>query len=187
MPELVHLNIRPHLVSFLFNELEGETQATYENKKVKLARISRSSILGKMLETFKSFSQEKPKARIGSYSVFLTITECGEKKGLMHEKQNNNHKILELRQDHVFLFNEFLENIFRISIVEFIKGYAKNSTSKKFIDEAIDLYMQDHNLYLTEIDPVSIKRFYYNTLKKKHSLTRLQNQIGNRSIHYYSA
>lgn len=186
MAELISVSIRPHLVSFLFQELEGETQAVYGDKKVKLSKISRSSLLGQMIDEFKAFSNQKKLSTSRSFSIFLKITESGEKSGLVHEKHDTNYNVLELSAVHVKMINDFFENIFRISLVEFIKGYAQGTASKKFINEAIDQFMINHNLYTTEIDPESLRRSYYNAIKKKHSLSRLQNQIGNRSLYYTS-
>jgi hypothetical protein len=187
MQDIVHVKIRPHLVSFLYQELEGETQAVYGEKKVKLAKVSRSSLLGQMIDAFKTMANQTSVGRLRSFSVFLTINENGVNTGLFHEKHDRDHKILELKKEHVILVNELLESMFRISAVEFIKGYANNSTSHKFVDEAIEQFMIMHNLYDTTLDPETIRRFYYNSLKKNCSLSRLQNQIGNRSQFYYSA
>jgi hypothetical protein len=184
MSDLINVNIRPHLVSFLFQELEGETQATYGDKKVKLARISRSSLLGQMIEEFKSFSGQKKTAASRSFSIFLKITDSGERTGLLHEKHNSNHSVLELHPSHVKIINDFFETIFRASIVEFVRGYAVNSNSKKFINEAVNQFMINHDLYLTEIDPETLRRYYYRAINRKHNLSGLQNQIGNRSFNY---
>lgn len=187
MAELVKLKVRTHLVSFLFQELEGETRAVYKETKVKLADISRSSLLGKMIETFKELAGKPCHSDLVSFSVFLRISEDGDNTGQFFERHNKEHELLELSPEHNFIINETLESMFRVSAVEFIKGYSKGSTSQKFVNEAIHEFMKDHNLYETEIDPESIRRFYYNALKKNHSLSRLQNQIGNRSLYYYSA
>ena len=185
MSKPVCVKIRPHLVSFLFEELQGETQAVYGEKKVKLACISRSSYIGQMIETFTKIAPETNKSpRISSYSVFLTITDNKENVGLFHTKHNKTHKALELPEHYVFLINEFLENIFRISLVEFVKGYADGSKLHRAVEAAVNKFMLDHDLYATELDPASLKALYYKTIKKKHSLVRLQNQIGNRSYYF---
>ena len=181
----VNVTIRPHLVSFLFEELQGDTQAVYGEKKVKLACISRSSYIGQMLETFTSISPEAiTTPRVSSYSVFLTLTDNGEKTGLFHTKHNKTHKVLMLPKNYVFLINEFLENIFRISLVEFVRGYTSGSKIHRAVEAAVNKFMLDHDLYATELDPASLKAMYYKTKKKKHSLVRLQNQIGNRSYYF---
>ena len=184
---LINVNIRPHLISFLFQEFEGETTAFYDGKKAKLAKISKSSLIGKMITAFKELEGEPITSRLHSFSIYLTIKKNGEVKGLFHEKYDNNHTVLQLLPSHSLILNELLESMFRVSAVEFIKGYAQNSSSYKFVNEAIHEFMILHNLYDTEVDPISIRAFYYNSIKKKHSLTRLQNQIGNRSLYYYSA
>lgn len=186
MSNLVVVNIRPHLVSFLYQELHGQIQADVEGKKVKLAKVSRSSLLGQMIETFETTAVESKK-RANQYSIFLRITEDGIKEGTFHSKTAGSYKVLELQPEHVTIVNDLLENMFRLSAVEFIKGYAKGSNSLNAINSAINEFMVTHQLYDTDIDPESIRRMYYNALKKNHSLSRLQNQTSNRSIYYYSA
>lgn len=187
MQELINVNIRPHLISFLFQELQGETQAVYGGKKVKLAKFSRSSILGNMIEDYKASAGQVSNSRLNSFSIFLTIAKSGEKQGLFHEKHDSTHKVLQLLPKHVLIINEFFENIFRISAVEFIKGYTKGSDKHRAVEAAVHQFMLDHDLYATEIDPASLKAHYYKSLKKKHSLSRIQNQIGNRSLYFHSA
>lgn len=186
MPQLIVVNIRPHLISFLFQELHGQIQADVEGKKVKLAKVSRSSLLGQMIETFEA-SAVPHKKRTNSYSIFLRITEDGIKEGAFHAKTDQSYKVLELLPEHVTIINDLLESMFRLSAVEYIKGYVKGSTSLNAVNTAINEFMKLHKLYDTELDPESLRRMYYNALKKKHSLTRLQNQTSNRSIYYHSA
>lgn len=187
MPQnLISIKIRPHLVSFLFQELEGETKAIYGGNKAKLADISRSSLLGKMIESFKMMCGQDCPSKLVSFSVYLRVSDTGENSGDFYESRNKNHEPLYLHPEHNLIINEFLEAMFRISAVEYIKGYSKGSSSSKFVNEAVHNFMIEHDLYDTEIDPESIRGFYYKALKKNHSLSRLQKQIGNRSL-YFSA
>lgn len=186
MADLFQVNIRPHLISFLFQELEGETQANYEGKQVKLAKISRASLLGSLISVCKNQAKTIKKGRPGSYSVFLTITDNTVVSGIFHEKKADIHSVLELLPEHVILVNDFLENVFRLSLVQFIKGYAINSTRSDFVNRAIEQFMINHNLYDTNVDPETLRRHYYNSLKKKHTLTRIQNQISNKSYNYHA-
>ena len=77
--------------------------------------------------------------------------------------------------------------MFRLSAVEYIKGYVRGSSSLNAVNTAINEFMKLHNLYDTELDPESLRRMYYNALKKNHSLSRLQNQTSTRSLYYHSA
>ena len=183
---LIAVNIRPHLVSFLYKELNGQIQADVEGKKVKLANVSRSSLLGQMVQTFEALASETTK-KSSSYSIFLRITNDGVKEGAFHSKSDRKYKVLELLPGHVVMINNLLESMFRLSAVEFIKGYAKGSESLNAINKAIHIFMLDHDLYETELDPESLRRMYYNAIKKKHSLARFQNQTSTRSLYYHSA
>lgn len=187
MSKIINVTVRPHLVSFLFQELEGETQAVYGNKKVKLAKISKASLLGQMIMIFKTRATPIEKKTLKSFGVFLTLENGTERKGLFHEKSYKDYNVLELRSEDVLFINNFLESIFRISLVEFIKGYVKKNNERAYVNRAIEQFMIDHFLYDTEIDPESLKRMYYRSLKKKHSLSRIQNQTSTQSFHYHSA
>ncbi len=190
MNNLLAVNIRPHLISFLFQELAGEIKADVEGTKAKLAKVSRSSLLGSMIKVFEAQAIPSCKAT-NSYTIFLRIDSDGEREAAFHKKTKDTHKntytILELLPEHVRIVNDLLENQFRLSAVEFIKGYANSDSSVNKINKAINQFMIHHNLYDTEIDPESLRRMYYNSLKKKHSLARLQNQTSTRSMYYYSA
>jgi len=179
----VSLTIRPHLVSFLYEELEGETQAVYGGKKVKLAKISCTSLIGQLIEAFKVSGQITTKSKVKSYSVFLTIQENGDQKGMFHEKTLEIHRALELLPEHVTIINNLLESIFRLSLVQFIKGYTTNNKDYNRVNQAVEQFMIKHNLWDFEIDPVSLTRLYYRSLKKK-SLTRLQNQVSEHSYNF---
>ena len=180
--ELIQVNIRPHLVSFLYQELKGESEANYENKKVKLCRICKSSLLGQMLLDFKKEIPQQKIKKISNFSIFLLI-EPTEKKGVFHEKVGSNYKILELTPIQSTLINNTLDSIFRISLLEFIKGFSYNNKSRSFVNDAIHQFMVMHNLYDTEIDPETLRSYYYDN-KSRGLLYRFQNQVSEKT--YYS-
>lgn len=184
MSNLINVNIRPHLISFLFQEFEGEIKAVYENKKVKLAKISKSSVLGQMIMVFKTRAKKGSIKKANSFSVFLTLTDNTVATGLFHEKISDSHFLLELLPEDALLLNDFLESIFRISLVQFVKGYVKSSTDLDFVNQAVHAFMIQHDLYNTELDPESLRGYYYKSVKKKHSLTKIQNQVSSQSKYY---
>ena len=183
--ELITVNVRPHLVSFLYQELIGEVEAVYDNKKVKLAKISKSSILGQLITVFKQKAKATNTDKITGYSVFLKLIDKEEPSGVFHEKKQTSNSILQLMEEDVILINNYLESIYDTSLVEFVKGYSKSSTAyHKGVVKAVEEFMIVHNLFDTETDPMALVRRYYTAIKKKHSLSKLQNQIGNRSKYY---
>lgn len=180
--ELVHVKIRPHLISFLYQELKGDNEAIYNNKKVKLCRICKSSLIGQMIINFKKEVSDINTEKINSFSLFLSI-ETSENKGVFHEKAGSKHKVLVLPKIHNDFINHTLESIFRISLIAFVNGYTSNSEAYDLVKSAIHQFMLIHNLYDTELDPETLRSYYYDS-KKKGLLNRLQNQLSNKSYYY---
>lgn len=187
MPNLVSVYIRPHLISFLFNELEGEKEGFYEFKKSKLIRVTKMSVLGQFIHLFKTRATDKVSSKISGYHIFLSIdlNDHNKSEGTVYEKINQNNIHLELLPGDVKLLNDHLESLFRISLVEYIEGYIKHRSGQKFVNDGIHEFMLLHNLYDTEIDPESLRRFYYNSKKKDSSLQRIQVPTSNQ-IKYFA-
>ena len=187
MTDLVSVYIRPHLISFLFNELEGEKEGFYEFKKSKLIRVTKMSVLGQFIHLFKTRATDKVSSKISGYHIFLSIDKNDSKnnEGTVYEKINQNNIHLELLPGDVKLLNDHLESLFRISLAKFIEGYIKNRSGTKFVNDAIHEFMLEHNLYDTEIDPESLRGFYYRSKKKDNSLQRIQVPTSNQ-IKYFA-
>ena len=81
MAELIPVNIRPHLVSFLFKELEGK-EASYMSVKSKSIKIYPFSSLGKIL-----YSQLVNHVKIGRNDQFLTFLSIEKKRNLEFQGQ----------------------------------------------------------------------------------------------------
>lgn len=187
MSKLVSVYIRPHLISFLFNELEGVKEGFYEFKKSKLIRVTKMSVLGQFIHLFKTRATEKVSSKISGYHIFLSIdiNDPKNNEGTVYEKINQNNIHLELLPGDVKLLNDHLESLFRISFVEFVKGYVKHRESTKYVNDAVHEYMLLHGLYDTEIDPESLRRVYYNSKKKTKTLQRIQVPTSNQ-IKYFA-
>lgn len=187
MSKLVSVYIRPHLISFLFNELEGEKEGFYEFKKSKLIRVTKMSVLGQFIHLFKTRATKKVSSKISGYHIFLSIdiNDSENNEGTVHEKVNQSTIQLELLPGDVKLLNDHLESLFRISFVEFVKGYVKHRNSTKYVNDAVHEYMLLHNLYDTEIDPESLRKVYYNSKKKRRTLQRIQVPTSNQ-IKYFA-
>lgn len=187
MSSLVSVYIRPHLISFLFNELEGEKEGFYEFKKSKLIRVTKMSVLGQFIHLFKTRATERVSSKISGYHIFLSIdiNDSKNNEGTVYEKINQNNIHLELLATDVKLLNDHLESLFRISLVEFVHGYIKHRSGTKFVNDAIHEFMLLHCLYDTEIDPESLRRAYYNSKKKSKCLQRIQVPTSNQ-IKYFA-
>lgn len=188
--ELINVCIRPHLIPFLFQELEGDIKAVYKNKTIKLAHVTNASILGRLIHVFRDRAKVvKNKNKINGFSVFLSINTGNpeETKASINSRTWLEHSQIQFLPEDVKLLNDHLDFVFRVSLVQFIKGYDKGSPSDEKISKAIHEFMLLHNLYDTELDPESLRRHYYNSLKKKHLLRRLQVPISNKTLNFYSA
>jgi len=182
---LITCSIRPHLVSFLYKELSGEDQAIYEDKKVKLAKVCKSSFLGQLIDLFKINIDVSKTNTITGYSIFFRMVDNELPTGVFHEKRQKSTAILQLQKKDVVTLNNYLDSLYDTSLVEFVKGYTRQKTTKKsFVFEAVDLFMQDHDLYATETDPSALVQRYYRAIKTDHALKKIQNQTGNRSKYY---
>lgn len=186
----VSLYIRPHLIPFLYEELQGDTKAVYENKKVKLVRVTKKSPLGQMLRIFKSRANSIDYAnKIENYNVFIALDENSiessrvrvtEGHHVKREKQQN--KDLTLLREDIKCINDVLESMFRISLVQFLKGYIKDNTDYNKVKHGIHLFMLEYQLYDTPIDPDNLRDFWYNTTQpdKDYLLNRIKNSVSHK-------
>ena len=186
MSNLISVYIRPHLVPFLYKELEAEKEARYEYRKSKLVRVTKMSVLGQFIYLFKTRAKEKVPSKISGYHIFLSFdaNDIANSNAMVCERSNRDNIHIELLPSDVKLLNDLLESIFRISFEQFINGYVKNRTGNKVVNDGVHQFMLMHDLYNTDLDPERLRRLYYNS-KKKPLMYRMQ--VPTRSqIKYYA-
>jgi len=179
----IPVKIKPHLIPFLFNEMEGDSTATTEDKKVKLVRITKRSTMGFILMILQErITPDYDLEKITGHTLFLSVEKNvhGNKATLFRKVNNTNFELM-LHPDDVDFFNEFLEDLFRITLVSYIQGYAAKPNDNQ-VRFAIFKYMELHELFQYEVDPESLRRMYYTSLKKKHILQRIQRPVNNYNI-----
>ena len=127
--------------------------------------------------------------KVLGFSVFLSIDseDVDETQALVNERNYQAHTELKLLPEDVTLLNNHLESIFRISLVEFVKGYTKGSSASDFVNKGIHEFMLAHELYDTDVDPESLRRMYYNSVKKNKILHRIQIPTSNQIKNYQLA
>lgn len=155
--------------------MEGEHSATTENRKVKLIKITKNSNIGLLLIILQErITPDYNLEKITGHTLFLTVEKniSGNKATLFRRVNSTNYE-LELIEEDVYFFNEFLENIFRTSLVSFINGFARSQGEKK-VREAIHQFMVKHDLYEYSIDPETLRQEYYRSQKKNMTLHRFQ-------------
>lgn len=180
--KLVPVEIRPHLVSFLFKELEGK-EASYMGTKSKSVKIYPFSSLGKVL-----YGQLVNHVKIGKkdqYILFLTIEKkkSFEYSGQLHIEVNKLYERLQLPEENVKNINNLLEDIFRISFIYYIEGCLEHDKSALIIN-VIDRFIDKYNLLECGFSTHTLRRLYYREKEKDSKLSRLQNQPSTRVMNF---
>lgn len=190
--ETIDVYIRPHLISFLYQELAGSNEAAYEHRKIKLIRVTKESVLGRMIYVYAKLSGNTNLEAVSNYrgyhlfiSVDVKNPENSSASLLQHFNRRTNES-LKLLPEYVKIINDYLESLFRICLIEYVKGYCKKNSiqDESFVSEAIHQFMLSHRLYDTETDPEALRRLYYRSVKKNHCLERIQFPISNQIKSY---
>lgn len=177
------VKIRPHLIPFLFKELEGK-DSEYMGKKNKAIVIYPFSIIGKFLNyQLESGNKEGKK---NPYTIYLSI----EKKtittydGTIYISENGTYFQLFLTEDQIQELNNLLEDIFRISFIYYMDGFLKYNKNINPISAAINDFIEEYNLLEVGFSYDTLRKLYYREKKKDKKLTRLQHHSGNRVLNY---
>lgn len=186
--KLVPVEIRPHLVSFLFKELDGK-EASYMDTKSKSIKIYPFSSLGKVLH-----GQLVEHIKIGrndQYILFLSIEKKTkfEFSGQLYIQVNKLYERLLLAEENVKNINNLLEDIFRISFTYYINGFLENTENKthsrnKLITTAIDNFIDKYQLLEVGFSTDTLRRLFYREKDKDKKLARLQNQSSNKVMNF---
>jgi len=176
---IVPVDIRPHLVNFLMREFEG-IEANYYGKRVKSCKLNNNSILGfifRLMLEKSTFSQKN----IHQFKFFLHVQEFSPKssRGQIYKVQSGKTSFLKVPENQANDFNDILENLFRISFIYYVKGYATHSNNQQ-IKEAILSFMDIYSLYDFDYNEESLRRLY-NRYSKGLILKRLQHKPSKRT------
>jgi hypothetical protein len=181
--ELATTTIRPHLIPFFFEEMEGAA-ASYEGQKVKMIRLLPSSSLANYLYTQIEF--EKKQQGSEPYDHFLLYLSIRTNSffvlsGTIYLDQKGVKTELKMSLEKVRNLNNLLEDIFRTAMVFFIDGYKLGGLG---IKKGIALFMDKYNFIEYNFDPESFRKMYYEQ-KKKKLLNRFQKRASNQVIGYF--
>lgn len=186
---IVPVNIRPHLIPFLYQEFEG-IEAHYIRTKVKAAKISTRSTLGKIIRLMIE-KADKPE-KIDNFNVFLNVSDVEKSKffGSVFKAQSGKHTFLRLPDPGVKLLNDYLEDNFRLSFVAFVCGYTAEPQQQHFfkqtrsIQDAIEAFMDTYNLRELGFSKMTLQKYYERETKSDATLRRMQKAVSNRSLNY---
>ena len=173
--DLVPLHIRPHLIPFLFKELEG-SEVLHLNKKVKACKVSSRSNLGFMIRTALQ-KTDKP-VKCGHYYVYLALDDDFVD-GKLYNVVNGKNSFLHVPEYQEKKINEILEDLFRMAFVYSTKGMLKNNKSL-LVRDAIAEFMTEYQMDDYGFDLESVRRLL--DRNSKYKLSRLQNQVSNRVL-----
>lgn len=179
---VIPVNIRPHLVPFLYLEFEG-VEENYLNTKVKAAKISTRTTIGKIIRILaeKSELPIKPK----KYNVYLSVRNCETSDffGGIYKYQSGTYTFLRLPEEGCKLLNDHLEDTFRLILVSFVVGF----TTKKEqgdVAQALNIFLDTFNLREFGYSEPTIRRMYDREMQSGAILKRLQKSISNRVLNY---
>lgn len=169
---LENLVIRPNLVPFLYEEMEGK-QAKYQQQEVLFVQLAISSSLVK-------FISNKLESKKSSLIMYLKVHKKKHNtySGEIYEKTSKGIEPLLVPKNIVIDFNNLLEDMFRISLVFYINGAVEFGFS---VCKAIDKYIEKYNLLEVGYDSEAIRQMYYRNQKK---LKRVQHQSSNRTYNH---
>lgn len=179
---VVPVNIRPHLVPFLFNEFQG-VEENYLHSKVKAAKISTRTVIGKMIRILTEKTETPIKA--SKYNVFLSIqdVEAGSFFGGVYKFQSGTYSFLRLPEVGSELLNEYLEDYFRLTLISFVLGYSVKH-EKGDISTAINIFLDTFNLREYGFSAPTLRKIYDRESKPGARLSRLQKATSNRVLNY---
>ncbi len=178
----IPVTIRPHLIPFLFQELEGK-ESEYMSVKSKLITIYPYSIIGKFinyqLEIWDEDSKKHP------YTIYLSVEKKGATtyKGTIYISIKKTHSELLLTVDQSNELNNLLEDMFRISFCYYIDGALEHGENTKIL-QAIDKFIIKYDLLESGFSRETLRMLYYRDKKKGNKLSRIQHHQGNRFLNF---
>lgn len=180
---VVPLNIRPHLVPFLYQEFEG-FEAQYLTRKVKAAKISTKTPFGKIIRLLCEKSEIPLKAK--SFNAYLSIrdVERSDFFGSIYKYNSGQYSFLRLDEKGVELINEHLEDVFRLSLVAFVVGYSTKNV-KGDIRTAVNVFIDTYNLREYGFSAPTLEQYYNRERRNQGRLLRMQKAVANRMLNYY--
>jgi hypothetical protein len=179
--QVVPINIREHLIPFLFKEFEG-IEARYLNRHVKSVKITTNSSLGFMFSMIltKADYPVKPER----FNMFISITRVGSKKvyqAKMYKTEFGKNSFLKVDPKHAKDFNQLLEDLFRIAFVYYVDGaVASHPHTRNIVDKTIKIFMTKYELDEYGFTVVGLRRLYHRNKSTGNKINRIQKQPSNR-------
>lgn len=172
---IVPLRLRPHLVSFLMTEMNGESKS-FAGYRCKILEISRYSFVGAYLLDH-LVKIEYPVKNINNFNIFLDVKATSRKR---YVAQGNFYKVESLGKSFVYLPEEFAETInnsfeqqFRSAFFHYVDARVENSG---LVTQAILSFIEKYDLFEANITQIQLRKLYYK-IKKEGLCFSLQNNL----------
>lgn len=180
---LVPIQIRPHLIPFLYKELKEAADVDYLAIRAKSCKISKNASIGKTLIAILSASK-KYQAPDNFYIYFyvpkkITATPTAH----IYQIVNGKEELLKVTEKLAKDLNYIFEDLFRYAFVNTVytaKKYAPNLKTEKIILD----FMQTYNLEEHGFKVASMRSLYNREIKNKCALQRFQTKSSNRVLNF---
>lgn len=155
--QVIPVYIRPKLIPFLSQTFYG-TEARYLNKHVKAIDIDVSTPLGSFIR-LQMDKIDYPVRDISKYNMFFHIRDVEPRCfGRLYSYSKGKNSFLHLPKHAVDNINDYLENIFKTALFNFLEAWEHTDKS---CFEGILAFMDKHNLLDYDFNAESLRRAYY--------------------------
>ena len=157
---LAPIDIKPHLVSFFFQEGKGK-ELVFMKKKVKPLIFHKTSSLSRLIRTIMEKSNQP--FDVEHFNVFLEINETSSKKykGTIYKQVSGVNSFLKLPDEANRDINDLLDDMFRMALVSYVNGAVENSNGDAEKKAAINKFIDKYDLLEFGFSVSGLRRFYY--------------------------
>lgn len=175
MTSHVPISIRPHLVNFFFQEVEGE-EVHYLKYRCKSFMLHKSAALNAIIQIV-LVSADMP-VHPSDLSLLLEINEAEAKRtfnGTMFQPISGQNHFLKVPPEANRIINDLMDDIFRISFFYYVQGHLENRTTKEVtLIDAIYRFMEKYELMEFGFNMSSLRRMYYRMVNSHGKLNILK-------------
>lgn len=172
---IVPLRLRPHLVSFLMKEMQGESK-TFAGYRCKVLNVPGYSFVGSfLLDHLEKINY--PIKNIETFNIFLDVKATSRKRFISEGKF---YKVESLGKSFVYLPEEFVQTVnnifeqqFRNSFFNYVDARVEN---KSLVTQAILGFIEKYDLFEANVTQPQLRKMYYR-MKEDGLCFSLQNNL----------
>lgn len=172
---IVPLRLRPHLVSFLMKEMQGEAK-TFAGYRCKVLNVPRHSFVG----TFLLSHLEKidyPVKDIHTFNIFLDVKAASRHRfvasGKIYKVEEMGRSFVHLPEKYSQLIYNIFEQQYRTAFYNYVEARVENNV---LIAQAIMSFIDKYDLFEANVTQIQLRKMYYR-LKKDGLCFSLQNNL----------